>query len=316
MKKRLFLGFFGCLSITAQAQTSIFGEITLFDEAQLTFFDAPVYFNEGNITGQEMSNSFVTFFGAQQEFASNDSYVEVPILSRRHAAFTFPTGDRGSYQPLSVFGGDDSDLMVFFQQLPYADLSLTQGIDFISSQFHWLVSGEKRAQLELSWNPSSRLSQITNNLEELTILGYTSSGWEVIPSQLMPFSIDGLTPTSLAEGRLLSKEEIALSRFEALTIGGVKRTNALLVSEALTPNGDNVNDTWYIKNIDRYPNAVIRVFNRWGGEVFFHRGIYRNDWNGTYKNKRQILPAAPYYYRIDLEDNGSIDYQGWMYINY
>ncbi|WP_340066491.1 reprolysin-like metallopeptidase [Ascidiimonas aurantiaca] len=89
----------------------------------------------------------------------------------------------------------------------------------------------------------------------------------------------------------------------------------VLVSEALTPNGDGINDTWTIINIDRHPNAVITVFNRLGNEVFRTTG-YNNDWNGVYKDRSERLPAGSYYYQIDLENNGSADFSGWIYITY
>jgi gliding motility-associated-like protein len=86
------------------------------------------------------------------------------------------------------------------------------------------------------------------------------------------------------------------------------------VSEAVTPNGDGINDTWVIQNIDQYANNRVRVFNRWGDKVFESKG-YLNTWDGTYKNRTQKLPeGASYYYQIDLEDDGKIDQDGWIYI--
>ena len=34
--------------------------------------------------------------------------------------------------------------------------------------------------------------------------------------------------------------------------------------DAISPNGDGINDEWEILDIDRYPNAEIKIFNRWG----------------------------------------------------
>ncbi|XLS29575.1 reprolysin-like metallopeptidase [Flavobacteriaceae bacterium M23B6Z8] len=89
----------------------------------------------------------------------------------------------------------------------------------------------------------------------------------------------------------------------------------ILVSEAITPNGDGINDTWNIINIELYPDAVVRVYNRSGSEVFKAVG-YTNNWNATYDDRSERLPAGPYYYQIDLGGDGSIDFNGWIYITY
>ena len=237
-------------------------------------------------------------------------------MSHNHSDFVFPVGDDGVYQPLSIAEGDGANLIVRFQHLAHDDLTIPAGVDLISDQFYWQVQGEKRAHVGLHWNSFSLLSRLTDNLADLTILGHTATGWEVIPAQLAPFGEDGVTPTSLEAGQIVSQGLVAFGRYDALTIGGIKKVTALLVSEAITPNGDNINDTWYIENVDRYPELSIRVYNRWGGEVFAHQGRYNNDWNGTYKNNTQTLPEAPYYYRIDLDNDGTVDQEGWIYINY
>jgi len=84
------------------------------------------------------------------------------------------------------------------------------------------------------------------------------------------------------------------------------------VSQAFTPNGDGINDTWLIINIENHPNSFVRVFNRWGDEVFSKRN-YQSDWDGT--NRGKDLPeGGSYYYQIDLDGNGSVDHDGWIYI--
>ena len=86
------------------------------------------------------------------------------------------------------------------------------------------------------------------------------------------------------------------------------------VSQAITPNGDGVNDTWVIYNIENHPGSIVRVFNRWGKEVFYSNN-YQNDWDGRYKDNNESLPSAvSYLYQIDLNGDGTIDTQGWLYI--
>lgn len=73
------------------------------------------------------------------------------------------------------------------------------------------------------------------------------------------------------------------------------------VSSGFTPNGDGVNDTWIIDNMELFPNNVVNIFNRWGQAVYsqkpYHSG---NAWDGTFEGEK--LPVGTYYYTIELND--------------
>ena len=97
-------------------------------------------------------------------------------------------------------------------------------------------------------------------------------------------------------------------------MGDICDTVEINVSQAITPDGDGINDTWFINNIQNHPNNSVKVFNRWG-DLIFSRNNYQNDWNGSYANNGNNIPdASSYYYQIDLDGNGSIDHDGWIYI--
>lgn len=86
------------------------------------------------------------------------------------------------------------------------------------------------------------------------------------------------------------------------------------VSEAFTPDGDGINDTWVIYELDKYPNSTVRVYNRWGHLVFSAKD-YQNDWDGHFKNNGTALPqSGSYYYQIDYGTDGTINKEGWLYI--
>ena len=96
-------------------------------------------------------------------------------------------------------------------------------------------------------------------------------------------------------------------------LGDVCDTIEINISQVITPNGDGINDTWMIYNIENHPNNVVKVYNRWGDEVFYAKN-YQNNWAGTYKTKN-VPDASSYYYQIDLDGDGSIDKDGWIYIS-
>ena len=69
--------------------------------------------------------------------------------------------------------------------------------------------------------------------------------------------------------------------------------------EAITPNGDGYNDTWTPLDIASYKDALVQVFNRWGGLVFESKGgDSYTPWDGT--NEGKELAVGTYYYIIDL----------------
>ncbi|MFP5039992.1 PKD domain-containing protein [Parasediminibacterium sp. JCM 36343] len=71
----------------------------------------------------------------------------------------------------------------------------------------------------------------------------------------------------------------------------------LEVANAFSPNGDHVNDTWKINNIESYPKVVVEIFDRSGQPVYRSEGYNnQNGWDGTYNGKP--LPVATYYYII------------------
>jgi YVTN family beta-propeller protein len=42
----------------------------------------------------------------------------------------------------------------------------------------------------------------------------------------------------------------------------------LIIPNTFTPNGDGINDTWNIENLESYPNSSVNIFNRWGQKLY------------------------------------------------
>lgn len=78
-----------------------------------------------------------------------------------------------------------------------------------------------------------------------------------------------------------------------------------------TPNGDNYNDTWIIENIELYPNAEVRIFNRWGNLLYESVGDY-TPWDGVLNGNP--LPSEVYYYIIKLNNGVDNQYNGTVTI--
>lgn len=69
-----------------------------------------------------------------------------------------------------------------------------------------------------------------------------------------------------------------------------------------TPDGDGLNDTWLPRNIEQYPEILIKVYDRYG-RVVDENVIDHNGWDGKYQGSD--LPSGDYWYVVQL--NGETD---------
>ncbi len=74
----------------------------------------------------------------------------------------------------------------------------------------------------------------------------------------------------------------------------------IIIHDAISPNGDGVNDTWVIEGLGRYADNTVQVFDKWG-DLLFEQTDYKNDWYGIGKNGH-LIPDGTYYYLVKLND--------------
>lgn len=83
--------------------------------------------------------------------------------------------------------------------------------------------------------------------------------------------------------------------------------HALIIQNALTPDGDGINDIWIIENIAEFVSNEVVLIDRWGSVVYAASG-YDNDrvvWNGTNK-KGDKVPTGTYFYTITVANTSSV----------
>jgi gliding motility-associated-like protein len=88
----------------------------------------------------------------------------------------------------------------------------------------------------------------------------------------------------------------------------VKVLKQPLIPNVFSPNGDGINDTWYITYLDVYPQSTVQVYNRYGAMVFNCHGTYK-PWDGTFQGKP--VPVGVYYYIVDA-GSGRSRTSGWV----
>jgi gliding motility-associated-like protein len=87
----------------------------------------------------------------------------------------------------------------------------------------------------------------------------------------------------------------------------VEVTPGILFPDGISPNGDGINDTWIIDNIQLFEDAIVEVYNRWGQMLFQSAPGYPVPWDGRFKG--EDLPVGTYYYVI-YSDNFADPFTG------
>jgi gliding motility-associated-like protein len=143
------------------------------------------------------------------------------------------------------------------------------------------ATASNASELLFSWSPAG----VLNNA---TILN---------PSYVVKQSQVFILTASDKGGTCVATDEMKVTILRAVT-----------VPNAFSPNGDGINDVWVIQNLADYPNASVKVFDRYGKLVYTSQG-YSRPWDGT-QNGRP-LPVGTYYYIIQVKQgetplNGSV----------
>ena len=98
----------------------------------------------------------------------------------------------------------------------------------------------------------------------------------------------------------------------------------IIVNNAVSPNGDGLNEIFMIEGITCYPNNTVEIYNRWGVNVYKANG-YNNgnvSFDGLSQNKLTVgddkLPGDSYFYILKYSDaqNNSFEKTGYLYIKY
>ena len=96
------------------------------------------------------------------------------------------------------------------------------------------------------------------------------------------------------------------------------------IFNVVTPNGDGIHDVLTINGLENFPNNTIRIYNRWGVQVFATSAYDTagNVFDGSSQGRVTVdqdnmLPAGTYFYILEYENENGImkSLSGYIYIN-
>jgi gliding motility-associated-like protein/uncharacterized repeat protein (TIGR01451 family) len=91
------------------------------------------------------------------------------------------------------------------------------------------------------------------------------------------------------------------------TSSNTKTILGLEIPNVFTPNGDGLNDTFTIRDLPKYPENELLIFNRWGNSVFQEKN-YHTEWTA------QGLREGTFFYILKIKSTAGIweDYHGYL----
>jgi gliding motility-associated-like protein len=138
----------------------------------------------------------------------------------------------------------------------------------------------------------------------LTASGGTSYVWADAAGIISGQNTAVLTirPSRTASYTVTALNATGCSSTQLITITVLDDYRTIDATNILTPNGDGVNDKFIIRNIDMYPDNVVKIFDRAGRLLYTKQG-YDNSWDGTISGNP--LSEGTYFYVLDFGDGRS-----------
>jgi len=220
-------------------------------------------------------------------------------------------GTSYSWKPaISLLTPNDSSTKAYPSNATTYTLYVTNGI----------CTNSKTVQVGVWQNPSSFIAPVLPiYLGNSTALSGQISGTDVSyswsplmyltnPNTLSPLVV--LPDTSTMYYLTVKSNHDCGLATDSVLVQVNKPMQPLLIPNTFSPNGDGIHDTWIIGNIDTYPNADVKVFNRDGNIVYYSPQNF-NSWDG--KIHGSPVPMGTYYYLIDLHNSQPV-ISGWLLI--
>jgi gliding motility-associated-like protein len=99
-----------------------------------------------------------------------------------------------------------------------------------------------------------------------------------------------------------------------ITITSVCNGDNWFIPNTFSPNGDGMNDVFYVRGKGLYNIHALRVFNRWGQLVFEKRNFMANDpaagWDGKINGKPADMDVYVYIVDIICDNSNIVPYKG------
>lgn len=270
-----------------QANITIENELNLTDGVLVSQNDAKIIFNEGS-----------TINGG-----SDQSHIQGTVYHKGAGDKLFPVGNGTVYLPVEILNvqGSSTEIGLREVELDGSVLQKSASLDAISTNRYWeleIISGSLSGSKVIL---PVRDEAIVQNENQVVVA--QSTGLAQNFESLGRFSFEG----SFENGRVTSADPVTV---KLLAIAVVEDATSIEVYNAVSPNGDGLNDFLRIGNIEKFPNNKVSFINRWGDTVFELTGYNNKD--RVFSGMSNIggegkLSPGTYFYVIDKGDGSPLE---------
>jgi len=286
-------------------------------------------FKYGIVNAADYNGKIIFKENAAHSEASDQSFVHGKVQKKGTNEFQFPIGDEYFFRPSFQAGAANGDIYTaqYFHKNSadlHSHLSKDETILEINDQEYWEVKQEKGADkivLSLSLNNDTTPSQFfaeTSKVKVAIVRWDEVLGKWVNDKGVLSEPVSGEPYSRLLTG--------AVGGYGIFTTALVKAEiidTELIVYNAVSPNGDGINDTFHIKGINKYPDNSLEIYNRWGVKVYEAKSYNESDvMFAGYSdgratiNRGEKLPTGTYFYILKYNNTQRVvEKSGYLYIN-
>lgn len=264
---------------------------------------------------------------------SDLSFVDGKVQKLGQAAFEYPVGDDLYFRPSYNAVGDNGNVYTTQYFLKNSNdihdhSNKEVSIKQIDNTEYWNVTkdqGSDRLVLSLTMDTRTTPSEFFNlSDDKMVVIVRWDEGLGKWVNEGGVTS-DKMAGASAGAGytQLVTHEVTGYGIFTLAIADKVIKNDDLIVYNAISPNGDGLNDTFVIKGIEKYPDNTVEIFNRWGVKVYEAKGYNESnvmfagysDGRGTV-NRGEKLPTGTYFYILKYNNGTKVmDKSGYLYIN-
>lgn len=287
-------------------------------------------FQHGIINAGDFNGKMIFNETAVHTNAGDQSFVDGMVTKNGDAMFEFPVGNDLFFRPtFHAAGASGSNIYTtqYFHQNSgdlYSHASKEDSILEINDQEYWRVTqdqGSERIVLSLTLDHDTTPAAF---FEDNDATGPAIVRWDERMGQWIN-DLGSLSDpiTGEAYSNLLTGP---VGGYGIFTMAIVKKSGErkldVEVFNAISPNGDGINDTFHIKGLAQYPDNTVEIYNRWGVKVYDAKSynetdnMFRGYSDGRTTIKRgDKLPTGTYFYILRYNKDGSgIEKSGYLYI--